>query len=67
VKCNAFKKIVELDIGYIEADGLIPREIGLLKDLTDLDLHGNELQGVLPHKVRSDSVLPKEWVCYDSN
>ena len=31
--------------------GLIPREIGLLKDLTDLDLHGNDLQGVIPHKI----------------
>jgi hypothetical protein len=45
VKCNAFKKIVELDLGYIEVDGLVPREIGLLKELKDLDLHGNDLQG----------------------
>mmetsp|Transcript_24089 Transcript_24089/g.56961 ORF Transcript_24089/g.56961 Transcript_24089/m.56961 type:complete len:332 (+) Transcript_24089:93-1088(+) len=51
VKCNMWKSIVELDLGYIKVDGLIPREIGLLKDLKDLDLHGNDLQGVIPHKL----------------
>jgi hypothetical protein len=51
VKCNLMRQVVELDLGYIEVDGLIPREIGLLKELRDVDLHGNELQGVIPHKV----------------
>lgn len=51
VKCNSFSTVVELDLGYIKVDGLIPREIGLLKELTDLDLHGNDLQGVIPHKL----------------
>jgi len=51
VKCNIFRKIVELDLAYIELDGLIPRELGLLSGLTDLDLHGNDLQGVIPHKL----------------
>jgi hypothetical protein len=51
VKCNMFRTVVELDLGYLKVDGLIPREIGLLKELTDLDLHGNDLQGVIPHKL----------------
>jgi hypothetical protein len=51
VKCNTFSKVVDLDLGYIKVDGLIPREIGLLRQLNDLDLHGNDLQGVIPHKL----------------
>ena len=51
VQCNMFKTIIGLDLGYIKVDGLIPREIGLLTNLKDLDLHGNDLQGVIPHKL----------------
>lgn len=51
VECNAFKKVINLDLGYIKVDGLVPREIGLLSELKDLDLHGNDLQGVIPHKL----------------
>lgn len=51
VTCNMMQQVVEIDLGYIEVDGLIPREIGLLKHLRDIDLHGNELQGVIPHKL----------------
>jgi hypothetical protein len=45
VFCNVFKTVVELDIAYIELKGLIPRELFLLSQVTDLDLHGNDLQG----------------------
>mmetsp|Transcript_35093 Transcript_35093/g.99862 ORF Transcript_35093/g.99862 Transcript_35093/m.99862 type:complete len:313 (-) Transcript_35093:55-993(-) len=51
VECNTFRKVVNLDLGYIKVDGLVPREIGLLTELRDLDLHGNDLQGVIPHKL----------------
>ena len=51
VKCNGFKKVTGLDLGFIKVDGIIPREIGLLTGLEDLDLHGNDLQGVIPHKL----------------
>lgn len=51
VKCNWSKRIIELDLGYIKVDGLVPREIGLLTGLKDLDLHGNDIQGVIPHKL----------------
>ena len=51
VQCNMWKSVVNLDLGYIKVDGLVPREIGLLTELRDLDLHGNDLQGVIPHKL----------------
>ena len=51
VECNTFGKVINLDLGYIKVDGLVPREIGLLSELQDLDLHGNDLQGVIPHKL----------------
>jgi hypothetical protein len=51
VMCNTFRTVVELDLGYIELEGLVPREMGLLSGVTDLDLHGNDLQGVIPHKL----------------
>jgi len=51
VMCNVFRTVVELDLGYIELEGLIPRELGLLGGLRDLDLHGNDLQGIIPHKL----------------
>jgi Leucine-rich repeat (LRR) protein len=51
VTCNVFKTVVGLDLGYIKVDGLVPREMGLLSSLRDLDLHGNDLQGVIPHKL----------------
>jgi hypothetical protein len=51
VKCNMFQTIVGLDLGFIKVDGLIPREIGLLPQLRELDLHGNDLQGVIPYKL----------------
>lgn len=51
VECNMFKTVVNLDLGYIKVDGLVSRELGLLTELRDLDLHGNDLQGVIPHKL----------------
>lgn len=51
VTCDLFRKVIELDLGYIELEGLVPRELGLLDGVRDLDLHGNDLQGVLPHKL----------------
>ena len=51
VTCNLLRKVIELDLGYIELEGLVPRELGLLDGVRDLDLHGNDLQGVLPHKL----------------
>jgi hypothetical protein len=51
VICNKFRKVIELDLGYIELEGLVPRELGMLSGLKDLDLHGNDLQGVIPHRL----------------
>ena len=51
VECNMFRTVVNLDLGYIKVNGLVPREIGMLSGLKDLDLHGNDLQGVIPHRL----------------
>lgn len=49
VKCHAYSRIMyELDLGYLKLDGLIPREVGLLTGLRDLDFHANDFQGVVP-------------------
>lgn len=41
------KHITDLDLGFNDCHGLLPRELGLLTHLIDVDLHGNEIQGVL--------------------
>lgn len=52
VRCHRMNGIVyELDLGYMKLDGLVPRELSLLVDLKDLDLHANDFQGVVPHKI----------------
>ena len=51
VMCNVFRTVVDLDLGYIEMAGLVPRELALLTRVRDLDLHGNDLQGILPHRM----------------
>jgi hypothetical protein len=51
VHCNLFGTIVGLDLGFNNLTGLFPRELKLLDKLRDVDLHGNELQGVLPNGV----------------
>jgi hypothetical protein len=51
VHCNAFKTVTRLDLGFIKVDGIIPREVGLLTSLKEIDLHSNDLQGVIPHEV----------------
>ena len=51
VFCNLAKKAVRLDLGYLKLDGLVPRELSVLTELKDIDLHANDLQGVLPNKI----------------
>jgi hypothetical protein len=51
IKCSTLKTVTGLDLGFIKVNGIIPREVGLLTSLTDIDLHGNDLQGVIPHKL----------------
>ena len=51
VYCNLQKRVERLDLGFLKLDGLLPRELGLLSKLKDLDLHANDLQGVLPNKM----------------
>lgn len=52
VNCAMFgKQVKRLILGYMKLDGIIPREIYLLPKLKELDLHGNDFQGVLPLKM----------------
>ena len=51
IQCNFRGHIVGLDLGFVNLTGLVPRELALLTQLKDVDLHGNELQGVLPNGV----------------
>jgi hypothetical protein len=51
VTCNWRSHIVQLELGFLKLDGLVPSELSLLAELKELDLHGNDLQGVLPHKI----------------
>lgn len=44
-------RIREIDLGFNDCHGLIPREMALLTELEDVDLHGNEIQGVIPYAV----------------
>lgn len=52
VKCHRRTKVIyELNLGFLKLDGIIPRELSLLTGLKDLDLHGNDFQGVVPIKL----------------
>ncbi|GAX10824.1 hypothetical protein FisN_1Hh366 [Fistulifera solaris] len=52
VKCTAIrKKIKKLALGYLKLDGILPRELYLLDQLKELDMHANDFQGVLPYKI----------------
>mmetsp|Transcript_428 Transcript_428/g.600 ORF Transcript_428/g.600 Transcript_428/m.600 type:complete len:338 (+) Transcript_428:255-1268(+) len=42
------KHVVGLDLSFNKVEGIIPAELGYLKQLKVLDLNGNSLQGVLP-------------------
>jgi hypothetical protein len=54
VKCGSLfgrKTVKRLEMGFLALDGLLPRDLGLLTNLEELDVHGCDLQGVLPHKI----------------
>jgi hypothetical protein len=51
VVCDAWKNVVGLEMGWLALDGLIPRELGLLTKIQEIDFHACDLQGVLPHKM----------------
>lgn len=44
----ANKFVTSIDITFFGVGGILPREMGLLTELVELDLHGNDLQGILP-------------------
>lgn len=44
-----FGTVSAIDVTFFGVAGILPREMALLTNLRELDLHGNDLQGVLPH------------------
>ena len=44
-----FRSVTAIDVTFLGVAGMMPRELALLTNLKELDLHGNDLQGVLPH------------------
>eukprot|EP00550_Attheya_septentrionalis_P001957 CAMPEP_0198289652 /NCGR_PEP_ID=MMETSP1449-20131203/7765_1 /TAXON_ID=420275 /ORGANISM="Attheya septentrionalis, Strain CCMP2084" /LENGTH=311 /DNA_ID=CAMNT_0043988015 /DNA_START=135 /DNA_END=1070 /DNA_ORIENTATION=- len=53
ITCDMRNRVKEMRLSFNKVAGLMPRELSLLKDLVDLDLHGNDLQGVIPYNVLS--------------
>lgn len=52
VRCTIRSKtVIGLELGFLALDGLLPRDLALLTQLQELDVHGCDLQGVLPHKM----------------
>ena len=65
-----------LDITFFGVGGILPRELALLNNLKELDLHGNDLQGVLPHmavvnwkqmeslRLHMNGFFGELWLCF---
>lgn len=51
VVCDAWSSVIGLEMGWMALDGLIPRELGLLTTLREINFSACDLQGVLPHKM----------------
>jgi hypothetical protein len=51
VECDVWGTVTGLNLGFQDLNGLLPRELALLNKIQEVDLHGNDLQGVLPHLV----------------
>jgi hypothetical protein len=51
VVCDAWSNVVGLEMGWMALDGIIPREVGLLTALREINFSACDLQGVLPHKM----------------
>jgi len=41
-------RITAIDVSFNKLTGLLPREMGLLSEIRDLDLNGNSLHGIMP-------------------
>lgn len=67
VVCDVFSgKIKEFNLGFMKLDGLVPREVSLLSNLVDIDFHGNDFQGVIPHKIM-DSLSNLQYLRFHMN
>jgi len=48
ITCNIYGYVTIIDLPFNELEGILPREISLLKYLRVLEVQANELQGVIP-------------------
>jgi len=48
IGCNVYGYVTMVDLPFNELEGILPREISLLKYLQILEVQANELQGVIP-------------------
>lgn len=51
ITCSFRKYVIGMEMGFLALDGLLPRELSILTKIQEIDVHGCDLQGVLPHKV----------------
>jgi hypothetical protein len=51
VECDTFGTVIGLELGFNQLNGLLPRELALLQKVQEVDFHGNDLQGILPHGI----------------
>jgi hypothetical protein len=51
VECDAFGTVIGLELGFNALNGLLPRELALLQNVKEVDFHGNDLQGIIPHGI----------------
>uniref|UniRef100_A0A7S1UPJ3 Leucine-rich repeat-containing N-terminal plant-type domain-containing protein n=1 Tax=Grammatophora oceanica TaxID=210454 RepID=A0A7S1UPJ3_9STRA len=50
ISCDAMSTITDIDLGFNDLEGMLPRELGLLNPI-EVDMHGNDLEGVVPYSV----------------
>jgi Leucine-rich repeat (LRR) protein len=62
---NLSTKLQKLLVGFNNISGTIPREIGYLVNLTDLDLTWNPIEGVIPTTIGSLSKLGRMQISYN--
>lgn len=48
IGCNVYGYVTMVDLPFNELEGILPREISILKYLQILEVQANELQGVIP-------------------
>ena len=48
IDCSASGRVIALNLWQLELDGEVPKELGLLKSLEQIDFEDNRLSGTIP-------------------